>query len=72
MKVKIGNKIYNPSDEPIMIILNELDKQLIGSMGCKAFSYCCFPEQYSQEEMESFMKTNKIISYIEETELDEI
>lgn len=27
MKVKVGNKIYDSNDEPIMIILDDTDKE---------------------------------------------
>jgi len=55
MKVKIGNKIYDAEDEPIMVILSDKDKGNINSMG-KATKYCGFPEGWSEEDIVEFMK----------------
>ena len=54
MKVKIGNKIFNPEEEPIMIILNDKDKENIKNMKVTATKYICFPKSTSIEEINKF------------------
>lgn len=41
MKVKIGNTWHHPTDAPIMVVLNELEKRKIGEMpvGQHCFSH---------------------------------
>ena len=56
MKVKIRDKIYNPDEEPIMIILDQEDKELISSMDSNSFMYCCFPKDTTMESAEEFMR----------------
>ena len=41
MKVKVGDKIINSEDEPIMLILSEEEKVLIASMGA-AKQFCSY------------------------------
>lgn len=54
MKVKIGNKIYDAKDEPIMIILSKSDKTNLANMHPDLTKYCCFPDDY--EGIEEFME----------------
>jgi hypothetical protein len=56
MKVKIGNKIYDGNDEPIMVILGDDDKYNIENMPADCHKYLSYPENMSVEEAESFMK----------------
>jgi len=58
MKVKIGDKIYDSNEEPIMIILSEDDKKNIGSMIPEATKYCSFPDTSDVEKVREFMKIN--------------
>ena len=44
MRVKIGNKIYDGRKEPIMIILNDEEKQQIADMAPDATKYCQYPD----------------------------
>jgi hypothetical protein len=55
MKVKIGEKIYDTENEPVMIILNDKDKQNIANMHPNADSYCGYPDTLSEQEVERFM-----------------
>jgi hypothetical protein len=56
MKVKIGDKVYDPEKQPIMIILSEKDKENIANMSETATKYCCFPNKgYTEEEINEFM-----------------
>lgn len=62
MKVKIGNKIYDAENEPVMIILDKEAKEQIAQMHGDCFKYCQYPdEQYwVQDEyvkIKEFMKT---------------
>ena len=40
MWVKIGDKVYNSEDQPIMVILTERDKENISSMPRDSYKYC--------------------------------
>ena len=43
MKVKIGDKIYNSDNEPIMIIISQKEKEQIANMHPDNLKYCVFP-----------------------------
>jgi hypothetical protein len=60
MKVKIGNTIYDSNEEPIMLILSELDKKNITWMATDATKYCSFPDDYDLDDIKEFMKTEEI------------
>lgn len=61
MKVKIGNKVYDATDQPILIILNQLDKQNISNMSKEATKYCCAPDSITKQEVELFIYEKNII-----------
>ena len=44
MKVKIGNRIIDAEDEPIMVILSDKDKCNIANMDPESDKYCCVPD----------------------------
>ena len=50
MKVKIGNKIYDSTKEPIMLILEQCDKDNISNMSPKAHKFCSFPDSLDGKE----------------------
>lgn len=56
MKVKIGNKIIDSEDEPIMLILDNADKENIAAMLPAATKYLSYPDSMPAEEAEEFMK----------------
>ena len=56
MKVKIGDKICDAEDEPIMLILSETDKKNIGNMHFDATKYCVFPDNSDLGKIKEFMK----------------
>jgi hypothetical protein len=56
MKVKIGDKIYDSTKEPIMVILSNEDKQNISNMDPEQFKYCSFPESSGIQDVVNFMK----------------
>lgn len=45
MKVKVGDKIYDGADEPVMIILTAVDKQNIVNMLPDDAKYCVYPAE---------------------------
>jgi len=55
MKVKIGDKIYDCEDQPIMLILSDADKYNLSNMG-EQTKYCAYSENVSEEEIIEFMK----------------
>jgi hypothetical protein len=55
MKVKIGNRIIDSNEQPVMIILSNDEKEMIGNMAGQDLKFCCFPEDSSVEEIEQFM-----------------
>lgn len=61
MKIKIGDKIYDANDVPIMIILSQADKDNIGNMLEDNFKYCSYPATgYSEDQIREFMKIDKV------------
>lgn len=60
MKVKIGGKIYDSNDTPIMLILSEEDKGLISSMRKDNYKYCSFPRKdtYTPTAIRLFMEAD--------------
>lgn len=59
MKIKIGDKIYDSEDEPIMIIMSHYDKQNISNMRPECTKYCSFPDEYDADEIRNWMKTDE-------------
>ena len=60
MIVKIGNKLYDSAREPIMIVLDSIDKDLISNMGEQKI-YCRFPEGTKQDDVEKFIDVSDAI-----------
>lgn len=59
MRVKIGNNVYDSSQEPVMLILDEQDKINIRNMSDEATKFCSFPDSMSAEEVKEFMKIER-------------
>ena len=55
MKVKIGNKIYDSNETPIMLILDDIDKKNIWNMHPEATKFCSFPEGLNRKKIEKWM-----------------
>ena len=56
MKVKIGDKIYDGENEPVMVILTDEDKKNIAGMASAHDRYCVFPDGLmGEEELVNFM-----------------
>lgn len=56
MKVKVGDTIYDAHDEPVMVILSEMDKQNIINMAPWATKYCAFPEETDKDFVREWME----------------
>lgn len=57
MLVKIGETIYDPENQPIMLILTKEDKKNIKNMSKLNDKYLQYPDTMSDEEAKVFMKT---------------
>jgi hypothetical protein len=55
MKVKIGNRIYNSNDEPIMIIFDIGEKGLVEDMRPQDMKFCAYPQGTDAKTIEHFM-----------------
>lgn len=56
MIVKIGNKVYDSKQQPIMIVLSDDDKYNITQMIPEATKYCSYPDDMELNEIKKFMK----------------
>ena len=56
MKVKVGDKIYDGEEEPVMVILTEKDKDNLSKMLDECDRYCCYPDTIDEEVVEKWMK----------------
>lgn len=54
MKVKIGNKIYDSNDEPIMLIMDEIDKKNIKNMSKESTKFISFPDKMNVEDIKKW------------------
>ena len=55
MKVKVGNKIYDATKEPIMVILSKGEQQQITDMHPDATKYCMYPNPGDPEKIKEWM-----------------
>ena len=61
MLIKIGDTIYNPVDQPILVILSEQDKKLIRSMDKGNHCYCSYDDKkHTVEEIREWI-SKKIV-----------
>ncbi len=59
MKIKVGDKIYDGTTEPIMVILTDADKSNIINMNKSATRYADAPDGY-------FKKTEDFLAWMRE------
>jgi len=78
MKVKIGDKICDANEEPIMLIFeNEMQKisvaQHLTNMPEEARRYCMFPDDMNQDVIKEFMKidSDKPLGLMEQIRLEQ-
>lgn len=55
MMVKVGNRVYSGSQEPVMVILRDQDRANIQNMVPGATSYCVFPDHWSVDDIRAWM-----------------
>tara|TARA_B100000963_G_scaffold294943_1_gene265722 strand:+ start:1835 stop:2032 length:198 start_codon:yes stop_codon:yes gene_type:complete len=51
MKVQINGVLYDAKETPIMLILNDSDKNNIKNMLPNATKYICYPDDTSREDI---------------------
>jgi hypothetical protein len=56
MKVKIGNKIHDAEEEPILVILTESDKHNIANLPANAPGYLVFPEGTDEDQLTTWAR----------------
>jgi hypothetical protein len=55
MIVKIGDREYSSEREPLMIVLDDVEKQHINDMLSECHKYCSAPESMPEAEIRAFM-----------------
>ena len=60
MKVKIGDKIFDANDEPVLLIFNsEMERTTVGqhllNMPPEARKYCTYPDNMDENDITRFM-----------------
>jgi len=55
MIVKIGNTYYNSTEQPILLILAESEKEHIANMSEENQKYCSFSDKSNIDEIKEFM-----------------
>ncbi len=55
MKIKVGNRIISSKDEPIMVILSDVDKYNIAHMTSQAYRYAAFPDNWDPNKTKEWM-----------------
>jgi hypothetical protein len=61
MKIKVGDRVYDGSDIPIMVILTDQDKNNIARMPEWATKYAQYPDTLTEEEVSRWMGANEIL-----------
>lgn len=56
MKIKIGDRVIDPNDQPVMVILTPKDKENIANMEPSATKYCAFPAGIDPEVIKAWME----------------
>jgi len=56
MKVKIGQRIFDSSEEPIAVVFSKADKFNISNMHPTARVYCSFPPEKEAEDIHDFIR----------------
>ena len=62
MKVKIGDTIYDSNIIPILLILDDEDKNNITHMRDRDYLYCSFPKNVDKKEIVKLMRGVKNVS----------
>jgi len=68
MKIKVFDTIYDSEVQPVMVILNDKDKENIGNMSSNATKYCGYPSGSDRNKIFAWMQSE--LSY-REIKMDE-
>ncbi len=60
MKVKIGSATYDSNETPIMLILDDIDKQNISNMHLDKYKFVSFPEGMDIFKVRKWMKDEPV------------
>jgi hypothetical protein len=44
MKIKVGNKTYSSDEQPLVVILEDNEKEMISNMNENQSTYCVYPD----------------------------
>ena len=55
MIIKIGNTYHKSTEQPILLILSELEKEHITNMSEENKKYCSFPDESNIDKIKEFM-----------------
>jgi hypothetical protein len=55
MQVNIRGKVYDSNEEPIMLILSNIDKMNIGKMDSESLKFTSFPETMTIKEVKDHL-----------------
>jgi hypothetical protein len=56
MRVKIGDTIFDSSDEPILVIFEEEELEKIQVMAHGDNKFCAYPDNMDEEEVVEFIR----------------
>ena len=59
MKIKIGDQIFDSNDQPIMVIMESAEKELIGKMSKDNNKFCSYPKDMNESKIKEFMKIDE-------------
>ena len=57
MKVFIGDQVFDSSEEPVLVILTDQEKEVLSRMKWNEHKYCSFPSNMSELEMRAWMQS---------------
>lgn len=60
MKVKIGDKIFDSEETPILLILDNDEIKHMQNMADNNHKYCSFPDDSKDEDIEEFMRVDEL------------
>jgi hypothetical protein len=56
MKVKIKDQVFDSRNEPILVLLERDEKELIANMAPDDKRFCVFPDDWNEEDVLKFME----------------
>jgi len=61
MIVKIDSTYYNSTEQPILLILSESEKEHITNMSNDNKKYCSFPDESNIDRIKEFMNVPELV-----------